>query len=78
MFKIVIKKGITPNVKYFEVHAPAVAHKSKPGQFVIVRGKETGERLPITIASTDPERGTVGIYFAEVGKSSTELGNLEE
>jgi ferredoxin--NADP+ reductase len=78
MFKIVTKKGITPNVKYFEVHAPAVAHKAKPGQFVIVRAKETGERLPITIAGTDPKKGTVDIYFAEVGKSSTELGQLEE
>jgi len=78
MYKIVTKKELTPNVKFFEVHAPAVAHKSKPGQFVIVRGKETGERLPITIAGTDPEKGTVDIYFAEVGKSSTELGLLEE
>jgi len=78
MFKIVAKKDVTPNVKYFEVHAPAVAHKSKPGQFVIVRAKETGERLPITIAGTDSEKGTVEIYFAEVGKSSTELGALEE
>ncbi len=78
MFKIVTKKGITPNVKYFEVYAPAVAHKSKPGHFVIVRAKETGERLPITIAGTDTEKGTVDIYFAEVGKSSTELGQLEE
>ena len=78
MYKIITKKELTSNVKYFEVHAPAVAHKSKPGQFVIVRGKETGERLPITIAGTDPEKGTVDIYFAEVGKSSTELGLLDE
>ena len=78
MFKIVTKKELTSNIKYFEVQAPAVAHKSKPGQFVIVRAKETGERLPITIAGTDPEKGTVYIYFAEVGKSSTELGQLKE
>jgi ferredoxin/flavodoxin---NADP+ reductase len=78
MFKIVTKKELTPNVKYFEVNAPAVSHKSKPGQFVIVRAKETGERLPITIAGANPEKGTVDIYFAEVGKSSTELGMLEE
>jgi ferredoxin--NADP+ reductase len=77
MYKILKKKELTPNVKYFEVKAPAVAHKSKPGQFVIVRTKETGERLPITIAGTNPEKGTVDIYFAEVGKSSTELGRLE-
>lgn len=78
MYKIVTKKELTPNVKYFEVHAPAVAHKSKPGQFVIIRVNETGERLPITVAGTYPEKGTVGIYFAEVGKSSTELGALDE
>jgi ferredoxin--NADP+ reductase len=78
MYKIIKKKELTSNVKYFEVHAPAVAHKSKPGQFVIVRTKETGERLPITIAGTNLEKGTVDIYFAEVGKSSTELGSLEE
>ena len=78
MYKIVTKKELTPNVKYFEVHAPAVAHKSRPGQFVIVRAEETGERLPITIAGTDLDKGTVDIYFAEVGKSSTQLGALEE
>jgi ferredoxin--NADP+ reductase len=78
MFKIVTKKELTPNVKYFEVYAPAIAYKSKPGQFVIVRTKETGERLPITIAGTNSEKGTVDMYFAEVGKSSKELGLLEE
>ncbi|MBN2334035.1 sulfide/dihydroorotate dehydrogenase-like FAD/NAD-binding protein [Candidatus Bathyarchaeota archaeon] len=76
MYKIVTKQELTPNVKMFNVHAPAVAHKAVPGQFVIVRAKETGERLPITVAGTDPEEGTVLIYFAEVGKSSTELGAL--
>jgi ferredoxin--NADP+ reductase len=78
MYKIVSKKELTPNVKMFEVHAPAVAYKAEPGQFVIVRYKETGERIPMTIAGTDPEAGIVTIYFAEVGKSSTELGTLEE
>lgn len=78
MFKIVTKKDYTPNVKYFEVNAPAVAYKAKPGQFVIVRASETGERLPITIAGTNKEKGTVDIFFAEVGKSSTELGELRE
>ena len=63
MFKILKKKELTPNIKFFEVHAPAIAHKSKPGQFVIVRANETGERLPITIAGTDTEKGTVDIYF---------------
>ncbi|NIN68368.1 MAG: sulfide/dihydroorotate dehydrogenase-like FAD/NAD-binding protein, partial [Anaerolineae bacterium] len=78
MNKIVSKKELTPNVKVVEVHAPAVANKAKPGQFVIVRFKETGERIPMTIAGTDPGAGTVTIYLAEVGRSSTELGMLEE
>ena len=78
MFKIVKKLELTPNVKLFEVYAPAIANKAEPGQFVIVRATEYGERLPITIAGTDPEKGLVTIYFAEVGKSSTELGKLEQ
>ncbi len=78
MYKIVSKRELTPNVKVIDVHAPAVANKARPGQFVIVRFKETGERIPMTIAGTDPEAGTVTIYFAEVGRSSTELGMLEE
>ena len=78
MYKIVSKKELTPNVKMFEIHAPAVAHKAEPGQFVIIRYKESGERIPMTIAGTDLEAGTVTIYFAEVGKSSTELGLLKK
>jgi ferredoxin--NADP+ reductase len=61
MFKIITKRELTSNVKYFEVQAPAIAYKSKPGHFVIVRTKETGERLPITIAGTNTEKGTVDI-----------------
>jgi len=78
MYRIVKKEELAPNVKMFEVHAPAVAHKARPGQFVIVRASEAGERIPITIAGADPVAGTVIIYFAEVGKSSTLLGGLEE
>jgi len=78
MYKIVSKKELTPNVKMFEIHAPAVANKAEPGQFVIIRFKESGERIPMTIAGTDPEAGTVTIYLAEVGKSSTEFGVLGE
>ena len=78
MNKIVKKVELTSNAKMFEVHAPAVAHKAEPGQFVIVRSREEGERIPITVAGTDPDEGTVRIYFAEVGKSSTGLGHLNE
>jgi len=78
MYGIVRKEKLTPNIKLFEVNAPAVAAKSKPGQFVILRVNERGERFPITISDADPKAGTVSIIFAEVGKSSTQLGKLEE
>ncbi len=78
MYGIVRKEKLAPNVKLFEVSAPAVAAKSRPGQFVILRVHERGERFPITIADADPEKGTVTIIFAEVGKSSKQLGRLGE
>ena len=78
MFKIVKKSVLTPNVKLFEVQAPAVAVKARPGQFVIIRFREEGERIPITIADASPDQGIVTIAFAEVGKTSKELGTLEE
>jgi ferredoxin--NADP+ reductase len=78
MYGIVRKEKLASNIKLFDVHAPAVAAKSKPGQFVIVRVHEKGERFPITIADANPEKGLVTIIFAEVGKSSTQLGNLKE
>jgi ferredoxin--NADP+ reductase len=78
MYGIVRKDKLSSNIKLFDVHAPAVAAKSKPGQFVIVRVHEKGERFPITIANANPEKGLVTIIFAEVGKSSTQLGNLNE
>jgi NAD(P)H-flavin reductase len=76
MYGIVHKEKLTSNIKLFDVYAPAVAAKSKPGQFVIVRVHEKGERFPITIADAKPEKGLVTIIFAEVGKSSTQLGQL--
>ena len=78
MYRIVRKEKLASNIKLFDVIAPAVAVKSKPGQFVIIRVHERGERFPITIADTDPEKGTVTIIFAEVGKSSSQLGMLNE
>lgn len=77
MYGIVRKEKLTSNIKLFDVTAPAVAAKSRPGQFVILRIHERGERFPITIADANPKKGTVTIIFAEVGKSSTQLGKLE-
>lgn len=78
MYRIVKKRSLAPSVKLFEIEAPAVAKKARPGQFAILRVSERGERIPITLAGADPEKGTVTIIFAEVGKTSTDLGTLEE
>lgn len=60
------------------IDAPRVAQHAKAGQFVIVRINEEGERIPLTIADFDPEKGTVTIIFQEVGKSTIQLGELDE
>ena len=78
MYEIVRKENLTPNVKLFEVEAPLIAKKARPGNFIILRTHEKGERIPITLSGSDPEKGTVTIILAEVGKSSTQLGALEE
>ncbi len=78
MYRITEKQEIPPNVKMFKVYAPAVSRKAESGQFVIIRSHERGERIPITMAGSDPDEGTVTIYFAEVGVSSKELGALGE
>ncbi|KON31563.1 ferredoxin-NADP reductase [miscellaneous Crenarchaeota group-15 archaeon DG-45] len=78
MYRIVKKRALTSNIKMFEIEAPAVATKARPGNFVILRLHEKGERIPITLSDADPEGGTISIIFAEVGKSSAQLGALEE
>jgi len=78
MYAILRKARLAPNVKLFDVYAPAVAAKSRPGNFVIIRIHEKGERFPITIADADPDKGSITLIFAEVGKSSKQLGRLGE
>jgi ferredoxin--NADP+ reductase len=78
MFRIIKKEVLNPAVKLFEVEAPYVARKAEPGQFIILRVNEEGERIPLTIADYDREKGTVSIIFQEVGKSTKLLGTLEE
>ena len=74
MNQIVTKKNLNPTVTQMEIHAPLVARKAKPGQFIILRVDESGERIPLTVAGTDPDRGTVKIIFQIVG-ATTELLN---
>ncbi|HEX2947736.1 MAG TPA: sulfide/dihydroorotate dehydrogenase-like FAD/NAD-binding protein [Clostridia bacterium] len=78
MFKIIRKEVLNPTVKLLEVEAPYIARKAEPGQFVMLRINEEGERIPLTIADYDRQRGTVTIIFQEVGKTTQLLGALEK
>jgi ferredoxin--NADP+ reductase len=77
VYEIVVKEDLAPVTKLFEVKAPAVAKKAKAGQFVIVRIDEEGERIPLTIADYDRERGTVTLVVQEVGKTTMQMGAME-
>ena len=74
---IVRKKVLNPTVTQMEIEAPLIARKAKPGQFIILRVNEEGERIPLTVAGTNPEEGTVKIIFQVVG-ATTELLNHKE
>ena len=65
-----------PAVKKLVIHAPLIARKRKAGQFVIVRPNERGERIPLTIADSDVERGSITLFVQEVGKTTRVLGSL--
>ena len=78
MFRIVTKRPLHDTVTLMEIEAPAVARKALPGQFIILRIDEAGERIPLTVAGTDRERGTVTIIFQKVGFSTNALGALNE
>ena len=78
MYKIIQKKQLNPTVTLMEVEAPLVARKCEPGQFIILRAKEDGERIPLTIAGYDREKGTITIIFQIVGGSTEILNSLEE
>jgi len=78
MYRIVQKKTLNSQVKLMVVEAPAVAKKARPGQFIILRVHDEGERIPLTIAGYDREAGTITIVFQEVGRTTRALGQLEE
>lgn len=78
MYKILRKEDLNQFVKLMEVEAPYVARKAEPGQFIIFRTHEEGERVPLTIADYDREKGTVTIIFQTVGKSTQILGEMNE
>ncbi|SHE69353.1 sulfide/dihydroorotate dehydrogenase-like FAD/NAD-binding protein [Caloramator proteoclasticus] len=78
MYKILKKKTLAENIIMFEVKAPMVAKSAKPGQFVIVRIDEKGERIPLTICDYDKDLGTVTIVFQVVGASTKKMSKLSE
>ncbi len=78
MYKIVRKKELNASVTLMDIEAPFIAKKAKAGQFIIFRIDEKGERVPLTIAGYDREKGTVTIIFQKVGFSTTALGALNE
>ena len=78
MYTITFKKQFSEKVFLFEIKAPLIARSRKAGNFVIVRIAEGGERVPLTIADADPEKGTITIVVQKVGLSSTKLCDMQQ
>ena len=78
MFRIVKKKALKPTVVLFEIEAPMIAKKAQPGQFIILRVDENGERIPLTIHDYDREKGTVSIIVQIIGATTEKLNHLNE
>ncbi|HEU4522188.1 MAG TPA: sulfide/dihydroorotate dehydrogenase-like FAD/NAD-binding protein, partial [Thermoanaerobaculia bacterium] len=77
MFRIVRATSLGPGVKQFEIEAPRIARKQQPGQFVIIRIHESGERIPLTIKGSDRARGTITLVVQAVGKTTSLLNELD-
>ncbi len=78
MARIIKKEVLAEGIKRIEVLAPDIAKKAMPGQFVVLRIDEKGERIPLTIAEKSSEKGTISLIFQEVGKTTKKLGALGE
>ena len=78
MYRIASKKVLNPTVTQMEIEAPLVARKAKPGQFIILRVDDEGERIPLTVAGTNAEEGTVKIIFQVVGATTELLNHKKE
>ena len=77
MYKILKKRELTDNIYLMDIEAPRVAKSAKPGQFIIIKNDEKGERIPLTIADYDKNIGSVTIVFQAVGRGTKELANFE-
>ncbi|MBQ6997402.1 MAG: sulfide/dihydroorotate dehydrogenase-like FAD/NAD-binding protein [Oscillospiraceae bacterium] len=78
MYKILEKKVLNPTVVQLQIEAPLVANKARPGQFIILRVDEDGERIPLTVAGVNPETGAVKIIFQIVGSTTEKLSHKNE
>ena len=78
MYRIATKRRLHDTVTLMEIGAPGVARKAQPGQFIILRIDEQGERIPLTIAGYDRDKGTATIIFQKVGATTRRLDTLEE
>jgi len=76
VFNILHAEFLAPGIKRFVIEAPRIARKQRPGQFVIVRIHEEGERIPLTIENSDPQKGTINIVVQSLGKTTTLLNSL--
>ena len=76
MYKILKKRSLNPTVTLMEIEAPLIAQKAEPGQFVILRTDENGERIPLTIADYDRSAGTVTVIFQIVGATTEKLNHM--
>ena len=75
--RIVFVKELAPKTKLFEIEAEHIAQRGMAGQFIILRVDDQGERIPLTIANRNPDKGTITLVFQEVGKSTEQLGTLD-
>jgi ferredoxin--NADP+ reductase len=78
MYEILKVVKLAPKIKLFEVYAPHIAEKARPGQFIILIINEKGERIPLTIAGYDVKKGSITFAFNEVGKTTKQLGLMEK
>ncbi|MCK5114802.1 MAG: sulfide/dihydroorotate dehydrogenase-like FAD/NAD-binding protein [Phycisphaerae bacterium] len=78
MFKIVDKQTVGPNLTQYEIQATRIAQARKPGQFVMVRPNEKSERIPLTVARTDPQAGTITLIVQAVGKTTLQMSQMNQ
>jgi ferredoxin--NADP+ reductase len=78
MFKVIKKQDLGPEMVLTEINAPQVTKHAQPGQFIILRVNEKGERIPLTIADSDSEKGRITVVFQKIGKTTNLLGSIPE